>query len=89
MISTATVLLIAFTAKHLQHLHIRGNSVIKRCDWPQSPEWSGEFYKWLQENSKSYEFVEKEVSQLLGYKWHMLSDKEFKLLNINVHRECV
>lgn len=84
-ISTATVLLMIRTALNLKNLYVRRNAVIKRCDWPQSPEWSDDFYQWLKLNSKSYDFVEKQVSDILGYKWHMLSDKEFKILNVNLY----
>ncbi|KAK5644515.1 hypothetical protein RI129_005815 [Pyrocoelia pectoralis] len=88
-ISTATLLLIAFTARNLRYLHVRGNAVLKRCDWSQNPEWSDEFYIWLKMNSRSYEAVETEISQLIGYKWKMLTDKQFKSLNINVHNENI
>lgn len=81
-ISTATILLIATTGKNLQKLIIRRNAVIIRTDWPKSHEWSDEFYQWLKINSRKYEFVEREVSQILGYRWKMLSDKEFKKLYI-------
>ncbi|KAK9890864.1 hypothetical protein WA026_012208 [Henosepilachna vigintioctopunctata] len=84
-ISTATVLLLAFTGQNLRYLHIRGNAVIIRNDWPKNNEWSEEFYSWLKVNCKSYKLVEQEVSQILGYQWHFLTDKEFKNLNINLH----
>ncbi|KAK4875105.1 hypothetical protein RN001_011527 [Aquatica leii] len=84
-ISTSTVLLLANAAKKLRYLYVRANAVIKRCDWTQSPEWSDEFYAWLRYNSKSYELVENEVSQMMGYKWKMQTDKQFKNLNINLH----
>ncbi|PSN51058.1 hypothetical protein C0J52_01522 [Blattella germanica] len=84
-ISTATVLLLAHTAPNLHYLYIRRNAVILRCDWPQSPEWSHEFYQWLRSASRSYENTEKEVSQILGYPWSMLTDHQFKLTHINLH----
>ncbi|KAF5289999.1 hypothetical protein FQR65_LT11665 [Abscondita terminalis] len=84
-ISTSTVLLLAHSAKNLRYLYIRANAVIIRCDWAQSPEWSDEFYAWLRFNSKSYKTVESEVSQIMGYKWKMKTDKQFKNLNINFH----
>ena len=84
-ISTATVLLIAHTAQNLRYLYVRRNAVILRCDWPQSPDWSHEFYEWLRSSSRSYDATEKEVSQILGYVWFMLSDRQFKLTNINLH----
>lgn len=85
-VSTATVLLLAFNAKNLIHFYIRRNAVILRADWPQSPEWTTEFYKWLCTSSRSFDAVEREVSQILGYRWKMLTDKEFKnITDINVH----
>lgn len=50
-----------------------------------SPEWSEEFYSWLKMNSKSYKSVEKEVSQILGYRWKLLTDQEFQNLDVNLH----
>ncbi|XP_019881787.1 uncharacterized protein LOC109609546 isoform X2 [Aethina tumida] len=84
-ISTATVLLLAYTGKNLRRLHIRKNAVIIKSEWPQSPEWSDEFYLWLKINSRSYELVEKEVSQIVGYEWKFLSDKEYIKLRCNLY----
>ncbi|XP_050314625.1 uncharacterized protein LOC126749056 isoform X2 [Anthonomus grandis grandis] len=84
-ISTCTILLIAYTGRNLRWLHIRENAVIQKCDWPRSPEWSDEFYSWLKFNSKTKELVEKEVSQMLDYKWNFLSDNDFTRLEINLH----
>ncbi|XP_069703251.1 uncharacterized protein [Periplaneta americana] len=84
-ISTATVLLLAHTARNLQYLFVRRNAVILRCDWPQSPDWTHEFYQWLRSASRSYDATEKEVSQILGHTWYMLSDQQFKLTHINLH----
>lgn len=84
-ISTSTVLLIAYTGRNLKWLHVRCDAVIKKCDWPMSPEWSEEFYSWLKMNSKSYKSVEKEVSQILGYRWKLLTDQEFQNLDVNLH----
>lgn len=83
-VSTSTLLLIARTAKNLQKLHVRRFAVILRCDWPRHPEWSDEFHLWLRRNSRSYEAVEREISQILGYKWNLLSDRDFKQLTVNV-----
>ncbi|CAG9829257.1 unnamed protein product [Diabrotica balteata] len=84
-ISTTTVLLLAYYGKNLKWLFIRGNAVIIKTDWKQGPDWTDEFYSWLKTNSRSYTLVEKEVSQILGYKWKFLTDKEFKTLEFNVH----
>ncbi|XP_032596900.1 uncharacterized protein LOC6568986 [Drosophila grimshawi] len=83
-VSTSTLLLVARTAKNLQQLHVRRFAVILRCDWPRHSEWTDEFHLWLRRNSRSYEAVEREISQILGYKWHLLSDRDFKQLTINL-----
>lgn len=85
-VSTATVLLLAFTGKSIRYFHVRGNAVIIKCDWPRNPEWSDEFYEWLRLNSRAYASVEKEVSQILGYKWQFLTDRQFKHLAINMYQ---
>ncbi|XP_074029741.1 uncharacterized protein isoform X2 [Leptinotarsa decemlineata] len=84
-ISTATVLLLAYYGRNLKWLFIRRNAVILRSDWKQEVGWTDEFYSWLKSNSRSYASVEKEVSQMLGYKWNFLTDKEFKRLKVNLH----
>ncbi|XP_053965282.1 uncharacterized protein LOC129245870 [Anastrepha obliqua] len=86
-VSTSTVLLIARTAKNLRRLHVRRFAVIIRCDWPRHPEWTDEFYIWLRHTSRSYESVEREVSQILGHEWNFLSDCEYKQLQVDVRRE--
>ncbi|KAH8257805.1 hypothetical protein KR038_001344 [Drosophila bunnanda] len=83
-VSTSTLLLIARTAKNLRHLYVRRFAVILRCDWPRHLEWSDEFYAWLKRNSRSYEAVEREISQILREKWRLLSDRDFKKLTVNV-----
>ena len=82
--STSTVLLLAKSGKNLNTFYVRRNAVILRCDWPRNPEWDSGFYQWLRQSSRSYESVEKEVSQILGHPWTMLSDKQFKNLSIDV-----
>ena len=51
-VSSATVLLLAYTGKNLRYFHVRRNAIILRCDWPKSPEWTWEFYSWLQRSSR-------------------------------------
>ena len=51
-ISSATVLLLAYTGKNLRYFHVRRNAIILRCDWPKSPDWTREFYDWLQRSSR-------------------------------------
>ena len=78
-ISSSTVLLLAYTGKNLRYFYVRRNAVILRSDWPRNPEWSADFYAWLRKNSRSYEDMEREVSQILGFRWYALNDKQFKL----------
>lgn len=77
-ISTCTILLIVTTAKNLHSLYVRRMSVLLRADWPKNPEWSDEFYNWLKNAARSYKQTEKEVSNILGYRWTLLSDNEFR-----------
>ncbi|XP_017777188.1 PREDICTED: F-box/LRR-repeat protein 21 [Nicrophorus vespilloides] len=86
-VSTATLLLIATTCRKLKKLHVRRNGVIKKCDWDYNQTWSDEYYQWLKDSSRSYETVEREISEVLGYKWCMLSDKNFKGLHVDLHEE--
>ncbi|XP_013117529.2 uncharacterized protein LOC106094839 [Stomoxys calcitrans] len=86
-VSTSTVLLIAKTAKNLRRLYVRRFATILRCDWPRHPEWSDEFHIWLKRSCRSYDSVEREVSQILGYNWHFLSDQEFKTVTVDVKSE--
>ena len=84
-ISSSTVLLLAYTGKNIRYLHIRRNAIILKCDWPKSPDWSAEFYHWLRKNSRSYSDLEREVSQILGFRWYALTDKQFKLTHVNLN----
>lgn len=86
-ISTATILQIVSTAKRLRCLYVRRNVVLKRCDrdWSRILDWSPEHQEWIRVNSRSYESTEREVSKILRYRWHMLSEKEFKEQTINMH----
>lgn len=83
-VSTATLLLLAKTATNLRFFHVRRNAIVQKCDWPRNPEWSEEFYKWLKLSSRTYESTEKEISQMLGYKWTMLCDRSFKQIKIHL-----
>lgn len=76
-ISTATILLIAFFTKKLKFLHVRKNAVVLRSDWARNTDWSEDLYAWIKTTSRSYEATETEISSILGYRWKMLSDKEF------------
>lgn len=85
-ISTATVLLLAYTAKNLQFFYVRRNAILLKSDWPMHPEWTPEFYTWLSMSSRSYDAMEKEVSQILGYRWQAMTDKQFKLIRLDLER---
>ncbi|KAK2192320.1 hypothetical protein NP493_34g05035 [Ridgeia piscesae] len=80
-VSTATLLIIATEARALRTLHVRRNAVLLRCDWPME-DWDDEFRNLLKRTCKSYDLVEREISQLLGYMWTMMSDAAFKRLDI-------
>ena len=86
-ISTATILEIVSTAKRLRCLYVRRNVILKRCDkgWSNITDWSADHYQWIKINSHSYEATEREVSRILGYRWHMLSEKEFKNQEVALH----
>ncbi|XP_003426992.1 uncharacterized protein LOC100679131 [Nasonia vitripennis] len=85
-ISTATLLEIASTAKQLRFLHVRRNVILKKCDadWLTISDWSPEHRKWIKDNCHDYAKTEKEVSKILGYRWHMLSEKEFASQKIDL-----
>ena len=68
-ISSSTVLLLAYSGKNLRYFHVRRNAIILKCEWPKSPDWTFDFWEWLKKNSKSYEDMEREVSQILGFRW--------------------
>ncbi|KAJ8668078.1 hypothetical protein QAD02_009741 [Eretmocerus hayati] len=86
-ISTATLLEIVSSAKSLRRLYVRRNVVIKKCDadWLICGGWSVEHHKWIKDNCHSYEKTENEVSRILGYRWYMLSEKEFADQSITLH----
>ncbi|KAK3857169.1 hypothetical protein Pcinc_036560 [Petrolisthes cinctipes] len=85
-VSTATVLLLAHTAKNLQYFYVRRNAMLLKADWPYNPEWTPEFYAWLCKNARSYEAVDREVSQILGCRWQALTDKQFKMINLDLNK---
>ena len=72
----------ASTAKKLKHFNVRRNGVILRADWPKSMEWTAEYYSWLCCHASSYKLTEEAVSDMLGFKWKMLSDQEYKVLKL-------
>lgn len=87
-ISTSTILEIASTTKSLKCLYVRRNYVLKKFDklWKNITTDTSEQHKqWIKINSSSYEKTECEVSKILGYRWNMLSEKEFINQKINLH----
>lgn len=83
-VSTSTLLLIAKTAINLRFFYVRRNAIIQKCEWVKKPDWSEDFYDWLKISSRTYESTEKEISQILGYRWTMLCDKNFKKVKIHL-----
>jgi len=85
-ISSSTVLLLAYSGKNLRYFHVRRNAIMLKCEWPKCPDWSLDFWKWLKKNCRTYEDMEREVSQILGFRWYALNDKQFKQtpLELNV-----
>ena len=81
-VSTATLLIIASEAKNLKTLHVRRNAIIKRCGWPKAAHWTDDFYVWLKKCSQDYDTVEHEISQILQTNWTMLSDKDYRRIEI-------
>ncbi|XP_035919184.1 uncharacterized protein LOC118517306 [Anopheles stephensi] len=85
-ISTATILLIAKSAQNLRHLYINRAQVKLGCDWPRSPEWTDEFYHWLQTTSQTLESTEREVSRILDHPyWHLLTEEQFQMASLMRH----
>lgn len=85
-ISTATILLIATSAQNLRHLYINRAQVRLGCDWPRSPDWTDEFYGWLQSTAASIEATEQEVSRILDHPyWHLLSEEQFQMASLTRH----
>ncbi|XP_042216465.1 uncharacterized protein LOC121862332 isoform X2 [Homarus americanus] len=85
-VSTATVLLLTYSAKNLHFFYIRRNAILLKADWPMNPDWTPEFYTWLCKSAQSYEAMEQEVSQILGYRWQALTDKQYKNLKIDLEK---
>ena len=83
-VSTATLLLLAKSAINLRFFNVRRNAIVQKCDWPKNSEWTEEFFEWLKTASRSYDSTEKEITQILGYKWTMLCDKSFKDIKIHL-----
>lgn len=81
-VSTCTLLMLAKAAVNLRVFHVRKSKIIIKCDWPKNQNWTEDFYGWLQMASKSHDTTEKEISQILGYKWTMLSDELYKNVRI-------
>lgn len=83
-VSTCTLLMLAKAAVNLRVFYVRKSSVILKCDWPKNQNWTEEFYGWLQMAAKSCDATEKEISQILGYNWTMLSDEVYQNIRITL-----
>jgi F-box protein 39 len=81
-ISTTTALLVAHTAMNLKNFYVRRSAVILRGGWPPNLGWSDEVKNSIKEASRSYAATEATISSLIGYRWEMLSDKDFKSLKL-------
>lgn len=81
-LSTATILILLRESKNLKKLYVRQNAILKKFDWPRSPEWSADYYRWLKRTSYSWTGFVKHVSTVLGYTWRPLIDKEFRFLTL-------
>lgn len=81
-ISTATALLAAHLSSFKPfRLYLRLNAIRKRSDWPMSPDWSAEFYRWLRIASRDFDKTEKEISTLYSNpNWRFRRDNEWKSL---------
>lgn len=82
-IATSTLIMIAKAAINLRHFHVLKSSVIVEFKWPKNPDWSDDFFMWLQMTSRTIDSTEKEISQILGYKWYLLNDEQFDKIRIN------
>lgn len=84
LISTSSLLLIAwYTKGQVKNLYVRRNAVLRRVDWPPTPEWSQEFFQWLKVASRNYDAFHEEMSLLMGKRWTTLSDLDFKKLEVD------
>ncbi|GAB1607943.1 uncharacterized protein LOC115226514 [Argonauta hians] len=81
-LSTASLLLLLHGAKNLKKLYVRQNGLLRKYDWPRLPDWSDSFYRWLKRTSYDMDSLQSHVSQVLGYNWYPLTDKQFKLLSL-------
>lgn len=63
-----------------------------RCDWSQhmieAAACDTNYWLWLQKTAQSYERTEEAVASLLQRPgWHLLSDQDFKRLDVRVREE--
>ncbi|KAL7292490.1 hypothetical protein TKK_0014065 [Trichogramma kaykai] len=86
-VSTATLLEIVSIAKQLRFLHVRRNLVMKKCDaeWLNIGDWTAEHYNWIKDHSNDYKKTEEAISKTLGYRWKMLSEREFSQQKVYLH----
>lgn len=69
-LSSTSVLLLA-KARKLRELTVPAVEVSYDFDWEVQKEWSIDFLQWLKTNCKSEALLEKAVSDILGFEWHL------------------
>ncbi|XP_046335932.1 uncharacterized protein LOC124117950 [Haliotis rufescens] len=79
-LSNASLILLANRSKNLKSLVVRQNALLKKCDWPKSPDWSTEFHRHLKKTARSYGDSKIEVAKVMGHLWRPLRDDEFMRL---------
>ena len=72
-ISSTTTLLIAQRRK-LENFAVLVDQMSLEYDWTTRPEWSPQFVSWLRSSGSTMDTLEREVSQLLGYEWKVITE---------------
>lgn len=69
-LSSTSILLLA-KARKLRELTVPAVEVSYDFDWEVQKEWDMDFLLWLKTNCKSELLLEKAVSEVLGFEWHL------------------
>ncbi|XP_062566450.1 uncharacterized protein LOC134228773 [Saccostrea cucullata] len=77
-ICTATALVIAKTKPSLQKYIVRKNGLLKRCDGPKTDNFFRNAD--IRKTARSYEATNQQISEILGGRWILMSDRHFKKL---------
>ena len=72
-ISSTTTLLIAQRRK-LDNFAVLMDQISLEYDWTPRPEWTPQFVTWLRQSGSTMDALEREVSQLLGYEWKVITE---------------